>query len=346
MILLMNSTRRTLLVSALVFVTTLFAGCGVVPKTLPEATQTVSATPSITLLVSPTSTEVTIDGPRDDTGYQGYYIGVVVITEYYTLLGNELPQEAYKLLSTSARRHSPNIDQYVKQSITNFKTVEIITIKPLVVWQKENGVASVTPDQEDKIRFYVQLRAWGEGAMSGSVRSGDLQTQYLTLIKEGENWKIDSFATGLVVPTPASSTSIPTLDSGSVPDRSYYDSIIVIAQFHVFFNNGLYESAYQLLSPSRRHAQSLEEFVTDIETFGIVERRIVAIHPFYEGALQLQNFPTPDAFSRRMFYAEIYAIGKGGWAGSVPNGIYGYYITVVYENKEWKIYSTNTVGIP
>jgi hypothetical protein len=269
-------------------------------------------------------------------------MGVVVITEYYTLLDNELFGEAYQILSSSAQAHSKNQLEYVEAAQLVFETVEMVNIQPLVIWQREQGILStITPDRDGKIKFFVQIRAWGKGGMSGSVKNGALQTLFLTVIKEGSEWKIDSFATGLV-----SSTEEPipaaTLDPGSVPDRSYYDSIIVIAQFHVLFNHGLYEQAYQLLSPFRRHAQSLEEFISDIETFEIVERRIVSIHPFYEGALQIQSLLTPDPINRRKFYAQIYAEGKSGWAGSVPNGVHTYFITTVLEDSNWKIYSINT----
>lgn len=343
---LMKTPKWEWAVFSIVLITLLVGACeGVTPTSYPISIQTKQATLTPSPFPVVRATNVNNTG-QTDTGYEGYYMGVVTITEYYTLLDNELFEEAYQILSSSAQGHSKNQLEYVEIAQLVFETVEIVNVQPLVIWRREQGILSTTtPDHDDNINFLVQIRSWGKDGMSGSVKNGDLQTLFLTVIKEDGEWKIDSFAT-----SPSSSVDKPipvaTLDPGSVPDRSYYDSIIVIAQFHVLFNHGLYERAYQLLSPFRRHVQSLEEFISDIETFGIIERRIISILPFYESTVQLRDFTTPNPASRRMFYAQIYARGKGGWAGSVPNGTYGYYITTVLENAKWKIYSVNTVGLP
>lgn len=44
----------------------------------------------------------------------GYYDGIVVITRYYTLLGYGCYEEAYQLFSSFARRHSPDLEEYVQ----------------------------------------------------------------------------------------------------------------------------------------------------------------------------------------------------------------------------------------
>lgn len=295
------------------------------------------ATPTIlpTITITP---ETVNEISYADTGYEGYYTGIVLITEYYTLLSNGLPDEAYNLLSISEQnKNSIKGFTQLNEKLSN----EIVTIQPLRVWQIEQGITPIVIDREDQISFFVQIKT-GEGE---NKSNGDLQTIFLTLLLEDGSWKINSFTENFIAATPQP-IAAPTLAPGSVPDRSYYDSIVVIAQFHVLFNQGLYQQAYQLLSPFRRNAKSLEEFISAIEEVGIVERRIVSIRPFYEGTWQSQVFTTPDSFSRRMFSAEIYAEGKGGWAGSVPNGIHGYYITTVLEKGEWKLYSVNTAGIP
>lgn len=311
-------------------------GCIQTP-TIPTATK--SQENLITVTPLPISTETQTPEPemaREDTGYEGYYIGIVVITEYYTLLSTGLYEEAYNLLSDSEK---------AKYSFEDFAEankglpVKIVTIQPLKIWQLDQGISPLVFDQEDNISFIAEIATQSEG-------NEEVQSQFITVIKEVENWKIDSFATGLVIPTPNSSTVFPTLNPGTVPDRSYYDGIVVIAQFHALFNYGLYKDAYELLSPFRRNLQSLDEFISDIKTFGIIKRQIVSIRPFYEGTLQLQTFTTPDIDTRRMFYTEIYAEGKDGWAGSLPNGIHGYYITIILEKSNWKIYSINTVGLP
>lgn len=125
-----------------------------------------------------------------------YYDGIVLITQYYTFLGHNLYEEAYQLLGISARSHSPTLDGYVNMAKMSFKKVEIISIQPLNEWKKQQGDLSITPDLQNVKRFFVQIRAWGEGEMSGSVVSGTLQTLFLTVIQENSEWKIDSFATG------------------------------------------------------------------------------------------------------------------------------------------------------
>ncbi|MCC6298040.1 MAG: hypothetical protein IT314_01990 [Anaerolineales bacterium] len=333
----MNSTRRISFISAMFFVVLLFAGCGqVAPIPSAMAGITPSLTPpvpsaSVTIQSQPTIVN-SISG--DDTGYEGYYIGIVAIAEYYTLLDNGFLEEAYKLLSKPAQEIE-SLAEFTQINERLFQKIENITIQPLRSWQIENGISPTVLDQAVRINFFVQIQ------IRASDKTNDVRTLFPMLILEDNVWKIDSFVETFVTPTPVS-FAVPTLDPGSVPDRSYYDSIVAIAQFHTFFNYGLFESAYQLLSPFRRHAQSLEEFISDIEAFEIVERRIVSIRPFYESALQLQSLPTPDPINRRKFYAQIYAEGKSGWAGSVPNGVHTYFITTVREDGNWKIYSINT----
>jgi hypothetical protein len=142
------------------------------------------------------------------------------------------------------------------------------------------------------------------------------------------------------------STPKPTMETSAgtqaEPDESYFNGIVVIAQYYALFEQGLYEETYQLLSPSRPHAISLEEYVANSEVLQIKETKIIAIRPFYESALQLQSRTTPDPLGRRMFYLQIYEEGENGMAGANTNGVHTYFITVVLENGEWKIYSINT----
>lgn len=128
---------------------------------------------------------------------RGYYDGIVVITQYYTFLGHNLHEEAYQLLGSSAKKHSPDLDDYVYVARLSFKTVEIITVEPCTVWSEQHG-GPPRPDSDDSKCFAVEIRAWGEGRMSGSAVSGDLQLLFLTLVLENNEWKIDSFATALL----------------------------------------------------------------------------------------------------------------------------------------------------
>jgi len=125
----------------------------------------------------------------------GYYDGIVVITQYYTLLGHGYYEEAYQLLSSFARQHSPDIGEYAQNGKQWFKKVQIIAVRPLYVDVERQGGRYNPPDTLYEKRFFVQIIAWGEGRMSGSVMSGDLQTLFITLVQENGEWKIKSFAT-------------------------------------------------------------------------------------------------------------------------------------------------------
>ncbi|MEP0826403.1 MAG: hypothetical protein HRF40_13045 [Nitrososphaera sp.] len=125
----------------------------------------------------------------------GYYDGIVVITQYYTFLGHGDYVEAYQLLSSFARRHSPDLDEYVQSGKQWFKKVQIIAVRPLYVDVERQGGRYSPSDTIDEKRFFVQIIAWGEGRMSGSVMSGNIQTLFITLIQENGEWKIKSFAT-------------------------------------------------------------------------------------------------------------------------------------------------------
>lgn len=128
---------------------------------------------------------------------RGYYDGIVVITQYYTFLGHNLHEEAYQLLGSSAKQHAPNLDDYVYMARLSFKTVEIITVEPCTVWLESHG-SPPRRDSDDKKCFTVEIKAWGEGRMSGSAVSGEPQLLFLTLVLENGEWKIDSFATALI----------------------------------------------------------------------------------------------------------------------------------------------------
>lgn len=125
----------------------------------------------------------------------GYYDGIVVITQYYTFLGHGHYEEAYQLLSSFARQHSPDIGEYVQNGKQWFRKVQIIAVRPLYVDVERQGGRYSPPDSLDEKRFMVQIIAWGEGRMSGSAVSGDLQELFITLVQENGEWKIKSFAT-------------------------------------------------------------------------------------------------------------------------------------------------------
>ena len=123
-----------------------------------------------------------------------YYDGIVVITQYYTYLGNGLHERAYELLSSSAREHHPTKEDYLEVTKQAFKSVEIISIIPDYVRVINQG-GHPKPEPADEKRFQVKIIPVGEGKLSGSRLSGELQTLYLTVKLEDGEWKIDSFST-------------------------------------------------------------------------------------------------------------------------------------------------------
>jgi len=157
-----------------------------------------------------TATQIVFDATSDD--------GIIVITQYYTFLGHGLHEEAYWLQSTP-RRIIYSVEEYVDRMKSNFKNVEIITIQPLNKWLADQEQPTV-PDPPGKKRFYVHIKAWGEGNMSGSVMSGDAQSLILTLVQEDGLWKIDSWATGLGSSSVDPSVS-QTPESESILDIGY-----------------------------------------------------------------------------------------------------------------------------
>jgi len=124
---------------------------------------------------------------------QKYFDGIIVITQFYTFLGNGLHEKAFDLFS-SKEKNAQTKEDYVKMAALNFKSVQIISIVPYFYDISQRG-GRVKPDPENIARFAVYIRAWGEGNMSGSRINGELQYLFLELIKENAGWKINAFAT-------------------------------------------------------------------------------------------------------------------------------------------------------
>lgn len=297
-----------------------------------------NATPTPRLVPSCKPPAVRVQEPVFDTSDQGYFMGVLAISEYYTLLDNDLQEEAYKMLSLDAQKAYPR-SQYVETQKKNLKSVQIITVEPLRLWKEQQGIEYLATDLVNRISFYVQIRVSAQENTPASAQNGDLQTLYLTLVlTEPEHlWKIDTFATELV-PAPDYAGSVPSASLSSSADRSYYDALVAIGRYYTFFNHGFYEQAYWLNSPSSPHLGSLEQYIADIQLFGMTVERAVKITPYYAPQWKLPCL-TPDPAEGHTFYAQIYEEGE---RGAITNGIHGYFINMVLEGGEWKIYSVNS----
>jgi len=209
--------NRHFLVSAGILFTLALAACrgeisqGIketpcVPQTV-EVTRVVPQTVEITRIVQQTviatpiveeSTDSTLElpmisaTPRTDIN-PDYFDGVIVITQYYTFLGNGLYEQAYQLLSASAQ-NARSLEDYIEMASHAFKAVEIDSILPYYIVVEQQG-GQITPDPSNKKRFAVQIKSWGEGNASGSQPNGVPQDLFLGLVLEDGKWKIDSFAT-------------------------------------------------------------------------------------------------------------------------------------------------------
>lgn len=128
------------------------------------------------------------------------------------------------------------------------------------------------------------------------------------------------------------------------PDQNtaYYDGIIVLAQYYTLLDQKLYEQAYQLLSPSKPNAISLEEYMTSNEMFTIYSYKLISAQPYYEWAEELGSKSSPDSETKKRFYIRLYVEGEEGWAGFGTKGVHTFFVTLVWENSAWKIYSINT----
>jgi len=305
------------------------------------ATPTPTPTPTLRVMPDLCKPPAVHETPNFDRSDQGYFMGVLVISEYYTLLDNGLQEEAYKMLSLDAQKATPR-SQYVETQKKNLKSVQIITAEPLRVWKEQQGIEYRATDLVNRINFYVQIRVSTEENTPASAQTGELQTLYLALVlTEPEHaWKIDTFATELV-PAPDYAGPIPDAAFFSGADRSYYDALVAIGQYYTLFSHSFYEQAYRLFSSSSPNLRTLEKYVADMQLLKIKVNRVVEIFPLYAQQWQLPCL-TPDPVNGRIFNAFIYAEGESGWAGSVPNGVYSSYINMVLEDGKWKIYSINS----
>ena len=119
---------------------------------------------------------------------------------------------------------------------------------------------------------------------------------------------------------------MPTLLSN---DIGYFDGVIVITQYYTFLGYGLYEEAYQLLSPSaQQQAVSLEGYIENGKRW-YKKVDIISIVPQY-----LRT----DTMNKRRFVVTFISWGEGRLSGA---GISGeeqtLYLTLIRENGQWRI---------
>ncbi len=308
----------------------------------PYASLTATAAPAATGTPTASATPIAVSTPVNTMvpEFEGYYMGTVVIAGYYTLLEKAQYADAYELLSASQRsRYSwPQYQQLQRKS---GQVIQIITVQPVRAKQVEAHSPVTSQDTANEITFYVKVRVIAPVNAAGTAFDSRIQTEYLLLTKEVDHWKIGASSTSLEAANPT--ITVPeAIDPAFVSEVSYYDSLVAISRYYAYFNHGFYREAYDLRSSSSPHLGAYEDWVAGFKLAQIKENSVAAIYPQLENTYIFQIRPTPDPMNRRKFYAQIYAEGAQGWAGSVPNGVHTYFITTLLENAGWKIYSVNT----
>lgn len=189
----MKTRTTTLWISLLLAF--MLASCSPEPVTVTgnptTATESVTETTPITPTEPSASTNVSEEMAT-------YYDGVVVLTQYYTFLGNDLHEKAYDLLSSTAKSYYPSLEKFLEISRLSFHKVEINHVVPYKDWAPLFGLR-YHKDIENKKQFVVVLKAWGEGNMSGSAINGQVQTLHIMLVLEDGQWKIDEFSAAVPI---------------------------------------------------------------------------------------------------------------------------------------------------
>jgi hypothetical protein len=163
-----NRTSKTLLFLLLALV---FSACNSNSSVTVTATQAIPQTATSTAPPRPatatwylkTATPVLPTPPPDDIGY---FDGVIIITQYYTFLDHGLYEEAYQLLSSSARDRLGSLEDYVAYQKSWFKELKIISIVPQYL--RTNSV--------DRRKFIASIMVWNEKGISENFTIGENYT--------------------------------------------------------------------------------------------------------------------------------------------------------------------------
>jgi hypothetical protein len=114
--------------------------------------------------------------------------GRVVVTQYYTLMGLHLYEQAYQMFS-SKMRPPVEFKSFLNISESAYKVLKIFEVIPALEEIKRVGG---NPSGNIADWYYVTFYAEGENGMSGSQANG-IQHRYVLLTKEKGEWKILEF---------------------------------------------------------------------------------------------------------------------------------------------------------
>lgn len=146
-----------------------------------------------------------------------------------------------------------------------------------------------------------------------------------------------------LITVPAKETVIGPVQTAQSNEKiAYYNGIRIIARYYTLLDQGLYDEAYKLLSPSMPHIKTLEDYVVGAKV-AFKKVQILVVQPYYEWAEQQGYSVLQDSKEKKRFLTQIIAEGEGNMSGSAMNGeVQTLFITLLLEDSEWKIYSINT----
>jgi hypothetical protein len=124
-----------------------------------------------------------------------YFKGLIILTEYYTLLDHGLYEESYQLLSAAQQKRT-SFEDYVAYHSTDTKALEIKGILPYNYDRIQKGLpARQIPPGE--LRYFVFVTIYHNGLTwnKGSIPMPDDKTGFQALVLENNEWKVDKFNT-------------------------------------------------------------------------------------------------------------------------------------------------------
>jgi hypothetical protein len=124
-----------------------------------------------------------------------YFKGLVILTEYYTLLDHGLYEESYQLLSSSQQQRY-SFEDYASFYEHDLKSIKIRGILPFNYYLIRQGLPArqIPPNELRYLIFTTALHngaAWNEG---GTPKPDD-KTGFQALVLENNEWKVDQFNT-------------------------------------------------------------------------------------------------------------------------------------------------------
>jgi len=153
----------------------------------------------------------------------------------------------------------------------------------------------------------------------------------------------------ILMETPNPSDTSPSLtvavDSSSVEiNPTYFDGVIVLSQFYMFLEHGLYEEAVSLFSSSKQSINGTEADVAYFES-SLDSIEIRFIYPFDYWLAQQEREPLPTHANELRYVTGTMVIYKGKALNSegtpTPHGKTSF-VSLILEDDKWRINEINS----